>query len=255
MNANENLGKKRKNAVAIVEMGVALISSSIVLFLITLFYFYVILIPAFHDPMWGPLEALITIAIPLFVEVLIFVSSFILLLIGLCCCITVKEVFAQPGGDETFEQKREDAIGKLGQVLMSVSLVLFIITLFGFYAKFILSPLDPFFLVEAMIFVHGLVMLLIGLLKMQKEKENLEQKRKGAIAIGKLGAVLMSIGIIPLIYFYAIVNPARGPFGGIPSTVLDPLFIGTVLFVLGLIVILIGLLSPLIGRLKKQESL
>jgi amino acid transporter len=138
---------------------------------------------------------------------------------------------------------------------MSVSLILFIITLFGFYTKSILDPLDPFFLVEAMIFVHGLVMLLIGLLKMQKENENLEQKRKGAIAIGKLGAVLMSIGIIPLVYFYAIVNPARGPFGGIPETVLDPLFIGTVLFVLGLIVILISLLSLLIGRLKKQESL
>ena len=65
----------------------------------------------------------------------------------------------------------------------------------------------------------------------------------------------MSIGIIPLVYFYAIFNPARGPFGGIPHTVLDPLFIGTVLFVLGFILFLIGLLSLLIGLLKKQESL
>ncbi len=72
-----------KVAKTIVEMGAALMSSSIVLFLITLFYYSAILIPAYHDPMWGPLEAFIVIAVPALIEVLMFLSGFLLLLIRL----------------------------------------------------------------------------------------------------------------------------------------------------------------------------
>lgn len=173
--------------------------------------------------------------------------------------------------NENLEQKRKNVIVELGVVLMKISLVLFLLTFFCSYAIVIPAHLmpssdqsAPFYLyLEGLIFMHGLVVFLIGrlisLLKMQKANESLEQKRKEAIAIVKLGVVLMSIGIIPLFYFYTIINPARGPFGGIPDTVLDSLFIGTVLFVLGLIVVLIiGVLNFvffLIGRLKKQESL
>ncbi len=83
MNANENLEKKRKNARAIVEMGVALMSSSIVLFLIISFSCYTIILHVIHDPPLDGLEACVIIAIPVLIEALIFVLGFILLLIGL----------------------------------------------------------------------------------------------------------------------------------------------------------------------------
>jgi hypothetical protein len=64
MNANENFEKKRKYARAIAELGVVLMGSSLVLFLITLFYYYAILIPALQDPLFDVLEARIIIAGP-----------------------------------------------------------------------------------------------------------------------------------------------------------------------------------------------
>jgi hypothetical protein len=98
MNTNENFEKKKTNARAIVELGVALMSSSLVLFLITIFYCYAILIPALHNSLFGSLEALITIVDPLFIEMLFFVSDFILLLVGLLmrCRINIEEVFVMP---------------------------------------------------------------------------------------------------------------------------------------------------------------
>ena len=82
MTANDNLRKKRKNARAIAGLGVALMSSSLVLFFITIFYHYAIVSPP-HPSLGskglGPLD----IAVPVFIEALIFVSGFLLLLMGL----------------------------------------------------------------------------------------------------------------------------------------------------------------------------
>lgn len=80
MNANKNLEKKRENARAIGVLGVVLMSNSLVLFLMTLLYYYVILIPA-HP--YDRLSPLLAIVVPLLVEVLIFMLGFLLLLIGL----------------------------------------------------------------------------------------------------------------------------------------------------------------------------
>jgi hypothetical protein len=82
MRANEDFEKKRKHVKAMVKWGVVLMSSSLVLFFITLFYFSAIFIPA-HQ---GPSNDLITIspiAEPLEVEALIFVLGFLLFLFGL----------------------------------------------------------------------------------------------------------------------------------------------------------------------------
>ncbi len=75
--------------------------------------------------------------------------------------------------------------------------------------------------------------------------ENLEQKRKDAIVIGKLGVVLMSIGIIPLL----IINPFRG----IPNTMVEHPFIGIVNFVLGFLLLLISLLVSLCSFLRRKK--
>ncbi len=70
-------------------------------------------------------------------------------------------------------KKREDALVKSGLVLMRICLVSFLITLFYYYAMLILTRRDPFlngqlwldpFFTEALIFTHGLVAVLIGLL-------------------------------------------------------------------------------------------
>jgi hypothetical protein len=91
---------------------------------------------------------------------------------------------------------------------------------------------------------------------MQKYNENLEQKRKDARVIGKLGAALMSsslvLFLITLFYYYAILIPAHpydklSPFIAIAAPVLFDMLI----FMLGCILLLIGLLVGLIGRLKK----
>ena len=76
MNANENFEKKRKNA--IVELGVVLMSSSLVLFLITLFYYYAILIPAYLVPSSDQPAPFYV----LYLEGLIFVHGLVVVLIG-----------------------------------------------------------------------------------------------------------------------------------------------------------------------------
>ena len=176
--------------------------------------------------------------------------------------------------NENLDNKRKDTIAvvKFGVVLMMISMMLLLIRSFYIYVILIsdhqVPAINPsgffgFLPFEGLIFVNGLVVFLIGrfmgLLKMQKANENLKQKRNEIIGIVKFGVILMSIGIIPLIYFYAIFNPIRDPLDGIPETALNPLFFGTVLFVLGLVVVLIiGVLSLvlfLIDLLKKQESL
>ena len=75
MNANENL----KNA--IVEFGVVLIKSNIILLLITLFYYYAIFVPTHQGKEMVSIPVII--AVPLYIGTLACVSGFILLLIGL----------------------------------------------------------------------------------------------------------------------------------------------------------------------------
>jgi cytochrome c biogenesis protein CcdA len=159
-------------------------------------------------------------------------------------------------------KRRECTIVKLGLILMMTSLILFSITLLYFYAISIAASrdfvdevalFDPVFS-EALVFAHGLIVVLVGLLiGLLRKQANLEEKRKNAIVIVKLGLVLMSISIIPLFYYYGIYLPSNERY--VPYDQIDTLFIGTMNFVLGLVVVLIGLLSLLIGRLKKQESL
>ena len=201
MNANENFEQKRKKAIAdfglfllgkslvlvlitlgcfcriiipanlrpsevakaIGKMGVALMSSSIVLLLITLSHFHAILIPA-HQ---GPLDLLY----PLFLEELTFLSGFILFSIGLPVGLIGwwNDLFGH--GHWTW---RNFSIEDFGLVLMRISGVLLLITLFLFYA--IIIPAHQSYgngmvilaiygsLIGTLIFVLGFTLLLIGLL-------------------------------------------------------------------------------------------
>jgi hypothetical protein len=87
--------------------------------------------------------------------------------------------------------------------------------------------------------------------------ENLEKKRKDIIVMVVSGAASMSIGLIPIFYFYAIVIPANYGKGweSIPGILFVSAYIGALIFVSGFILFLIGLIGllvGLIGRLKKS---
>jgi len=89
MNTNENLEKMRKNARAMVKWGVVLMSSSLVLVFITLFYFYAIVIPANQGKEMPSLP--IVIEDSLCIEALIFVPGFLLFLFGLIDLLKKRE--------------------------------------------------------------------------------------------------------------------------------------------------------------------
>ena len=79
--------------------------------------------------------------------------------------------------NENLEQKREDALAvvKWGVTLMKISVALFFITLFYFYAtgylnRVYISDIAKPLVIEALMFVPGLVVVFIGLLK---ERESL----------------------------------------------------------------------------------
>jgi len=179
-------------------------------------------------------------------------------------------------------RKHARAMVKWGVVFMSISLVLFFITLFYHYAIVSpshpspgsedLGPLDiavPVF-IEELIFMSGFILLLIGLLRFVlflisrlKKDENLGKKRTNARARVELGVALVISGIIPLFYYFAIFIPAyQGKERDIPGVIVFALNIisalGELFFVSGFILLLIiGLLSFvlfLIGRLKKRGS-
>ena len=77
-------------------------------------------------------------------------------------------------------------------------------------------------------------------------RENIEKNRKDVLVIGKLGIVLMSIGLIP----FLIINPFRG----IPSSMIEHPFIGIVNVVLGFVLLLISLLLCLCSFLKQVKN-
>ncbi len=171
--------------------------------------------------------------------------------------------------NENLEKKRKHAraLVELGVVFMSIS----IIPLFCIYP--ISFPTDNFsasnillnipiiiqLYIEALLFVPGLVIVLLGLLLSlcsflkRVKNENLEKKRKHARALVKLGVVFMSIGIIPFCVYPIFTPFNQVPFANNlphipPRVVYLYLYIEALLFVPSLVMILIGLL-------KKQESL
>ncbi len=75
MNANENLEQKREDALAVVKLGVTLMKISVVLFFITLFYFYATGYPS--------RVGISDIAKPLVIEALMFVPGLVVVFIGL----------------------------------------------------------------------------------------------------------------------------------------------------------------------------
>jgi hypothetical protein len=171
--------------------------------------------------------------------------------------------------NEYLEKKRNNAraLVKLGVVLMSIGIIPFFCIYpisfpfdnFSASNKLLNLPIIIHLLIEALLFVPGLVIVLVGLLLSlcsflkRGKNENLGKKRNNARALVKLGVVLISIGIIPFCVYPIFTPVNQVPFANNlphipPIVVYLYLCIEALLFVPGFILFLLGLL-------KKPESL
>ena len=80
--------------------------------------------------------------------------------------------------NENFEKEGKNAIVELEIVLMSIAIVSFLITIIFYFIQYHITYLinifiigDPLLIAEAVLFVHGLVVVLLGLLVDRLKKQ------------------------------------------------------------------------------------
>ena len=261
MNANENLGKKRKNAIAIVKMGSVFMNIGII------FPYCLLVMLTITDQRTMGLLSIVILAISGLIAMMaapLLVSGFLLFLIGLLIFVLVLIVMLKKTNENL-----GNAMVEFGFVLMKSN----IITLFCFAVQGndtvvtipFISLKVPLY-IGTLPFVSGFLLFLIGLLinligrpkkSARKTNENLEKKKKNARAIVEIGVALMGGSILLLLYsFYS--DKSMHAFhvdseigAGFYMRMMLLVLIGELIFVLGFLMLLIVLLVGLIGQLKK----
>jgi amino acid transporter len=171
--------------------------------------------------------------------------------------------------NENLGKKRNDArvLVKLGVIFISIGIIPFFclyplsfpVDDFSASNKLLNIPIIIQLYIEALLFLPGLFIVLLGLLLSlcrflkRGKKEHLEKKRNNARALVKLGVVFMSIGIIPFCVYPIFTPVNQVPFAKNlphipPRVVYLSLCLEALLFVPGLVIVLLG-------RLKKRECL